>query len=460
MFSLKYMFNMFAFLIRTALDCTDEPFFERYSALEPERWEEINKDVKKFFPTLFYNGHIVQMSDSLCSKELLEQLRAVVMGKKEEYDKQLLVLLLTILDSSMSKYIENYVTKEAIKGINSNADQTKVQLLPRVKCSWEHSNRGSCHYNGLINYLNFFYFIDMNKTNGYEIWNQFLSDDTFSTARKRKALKIGMCPLTNQGNLNWTKETRNGIGYFSITDIEDKEIIEENMLKLNVELKKHQVDIAIMPEMLGNHQIEENFKEIFSEFPDDGCENCPLIVFPSIWSNHHNIVTVFNEQGDIVIQQEKQHPFLYTISKDERYLEDIQPEKKISLIHCDGVGRIAILICKDALMIEYIQMVLNILKVTLLIIPSFSTGNYDFQEIVQCCRSADCCVCWINTCSVANLNGANNKKLEPIGFFLRCGKKSELPDGIFRCNRKEQSCCNGEERDCGRCVFTFDLPFG
>lgn len=108
----------------------------------------------------------------------------------------------------------------------------------------------------------------------------------------------------------------------------------------------------------------------------------------------------------------------------------------------------------------YIQMVLNVLKVTLLIIPSFSTGNYDFQEMIQSCRQADCCVCWINTCSVGNLEGADPEKLETIGAFLRCGKRSDFPDGLFPCQRKSKDCNGNGIQNCGHCVFLCDLPFG
>lgn len=460
MLAIHNLYNKFALLIRAALDCTDENFFERYSALGQERLMSINKDVESSFSTLFYDGNIVQMSDSLCTEKFLESLSAVSVDIKGEYEKQVLVRLLTILDISMSKCIENYSTEGIIKGLNSNADQIRLQLLPRAKCFWEHRNRGSNHSNDLMNYLNFFIFIDMKKTDGYKILNYFLPYDTFTAARKRKTLRTGMCPMSNQGKLKWTEEIREGSGYFSITDIDNSAVIETNLLKLNEELKSHHIDIAIMPEMLGNYQMKKNYMEILSSFPEDNIENCPLIVFPSIWSEHHNTSTVLNGQGDIVIQQEKQHPFLYQSNQKEKYLEDIRPEKEICLLHCEGIGRIAILICKDALMTQYIQMVLNILKVTLLIIPSFSTGNFDFQEIVQCCRPADCCACWINTCSVTNLHGADITKLDTIGFFLRCGKKSAMPNDLFLCRREDQCCCKEEKRDCGRCIFAFDLPFG
>lgn len=459
MYAFKRLFNIFACLIRTILDKTGEAFFEEFSAISQDKKDEIQKELEIRLPELFHEGNVMQLSILSCSDTFFKNMEAVYAGELDESRIQLLVVLITKLDIILKKCVENYTTSEPIKGINTNIEQTRIQLLPRVTCEWEHNSRGASHSNDLMNYLKFFYFIDKDKTDGYEIESYFLSGNTFEAAKRRKYLNIGMSPVSNQGILEYKEEIRDGTGYFSITGVGNSDIIDENLLELEEEARQLQVDILITPEMLAGPQTLEKLSSRLSEFPEDEKDYPSITIAPSRWENNHNKSVVLDQSGDHLIEQEKQHRYLFT-DKGMSYLEDLKPEKKIALIHCEGIGRIAILICKDALMTNYIQMLLNILKVTLLIIPSFSTGNYDFQKIILSCGVADCCVCWINTCSVANLGNVDGDKLDSIGLFLRSGKKSDLENGTYICTRKSQKCDGKGVRDCGHCLFTYQLPFG
>lgn len=62
------------------------------------------------------------------------------------------------------------------------------------------------------------------------------------------------------------------------------------------------------------------------------------------------------------------------------FLEGIRPDYEIYVLHCQGIGRMVIAVCRDALIAEYMFLLLNIIKSTLRIIPSFSTGSYDLAR--------------------------------------------------------------------------------
>ena len=380
-----------------------------------------------------------------------------------DFELQILTALLSKLDIGLSHYLPTSITTHEIKGVNSNIYQSRIQLLPRMNCFWEHNSRGFSHSNDLMNYLHFFYFIDMEQLDGYEVFNRFIEPDAFSEARERGYLQIGMSPLTNQKHLRWHLNESDGRQYFYIDELEKSEIIKQNLLGVLKEAKCQQVDILITPEMLGNYQIKEAVMDELSEFPEGEGRYPALTVLPSIWENHHNIVTVLDESGNEVIQQEKQHPYPYPVKEgglQGNFLEDIHPKPMLHLIHCDGIGRIGIMICKDALIIKYMQMFLNVLKVTLLLIPSFSTGYYDFEEILQCCRVADCCAFWINTCAAAELTEGNHDKLETIGLVLKTGKKSLFKNGCYQCKRKSQGCNEESAANCSHCIFISKVQFG
>lgn len=459
MHTFEKLFDVFALLIRKILDNTDEKFFEQFSALDQSKADKILEELETLLPELFHNKNVVPINISLCTDAFFKRLEMFCSGEVNKHQNLVIVILLSKLDIILKKCVENYTTSSGIKGINSNVKQTRIHLLPRVECSWEHKSRGTCHSNDLMNYLRFFYFIDMDEIQDYEIINYFLPSNLFENAIKTNRLKIGMSPLSNQGTLELAKETREGTRYFSVEELKGCEEIDQNLAELENEAARQQIDILIMPEMLAGPQTLEILKDKLSEFPEDGMEYPALTFAPSQWKKHHNKVTVLNQLGEVIAEQEKQHPYLYE-DDSGKYLEDIMPEKKICLIHCEGIGRIAILICKDALITKYMKMVLDVLKATLLIIPSFSTGSYDFQEIISCCKAADCCACWINTCSVGNLEGVDTDKLEQIGEFLRCGKKSALKNGTYLCERKSKSCDGKGTRDCRHCIFVCELPFG
>lgn len=139
-------------------------------------------------------------------------------------------------------------------------------------------------------------------------------------------------------------------------------------------------------------------------------------------------------------------------------MENLEQNGEITVIHCDGIGRIVVMICRDALPREHLHRVLEYLKATLLIIPSFSTGNYDFEDRLQICRSYDCCAVWINTCSVHLIDESVGEKLNKIGMVLRTGK-GKLKNRTFDCLRSTQKCDGLGDKECTGCLYVKKLNF-
>lgn len=125
------------------------------------------------------------------------------------------------------------------------------------------------------------------------------------------------------------------------------------------------------------------------------------------------------------------------------------------MIHCDGIGRLAILICRDALERDFLQAILDILKITLLIVPSYSTGYYDFSENLQMCRAYDCSVVWINTCSA--IPADKRKEDGTIGFVKKAGKRTRVKNGEY-C-QTFSNCIKDSGEKCSNCIFTEKLYF-
>lgn len=136
-------------------------------------------------------------------------------------------------------------------------------------------------------------------------------------------------------------------------------------------------------------------------------------------------------------------------------MEDIRPDHHIHLIHCEGIGRMAIMICKDAIDRDYLFNLINELKVTLLFVPSFSTGFYDFQTNLNLCRLFDCTAVWINCCSVCLMTGKEN--LEEMGAVLKAGRKSQFKNGYYHFTHK--NCTKEKSGGCQNCLYIQRICF-
>lgn len=158
--------------------------------------------------------------------------------------------------------------------------------------------------------------------------------------------------------------------------------------------------------------------------------------------------------GDIVAKQLKQKPFPLT-SEDGycRYNEDIIPDHKIYVFHNKILGRMVISICKDFITIDYLRKLVDTLKATLILSPSFSTGSYDFSQVMRAGGYADVCSVWVNTCAASKLNGAKLKNFDTIGAFNLTGKNSYFD--FIPCKRDE-SCLKKVCKD--NCLFTQEIP--
>lgn len=217
------------------------------------------------------------------------------------------------------------------------------------------------------------------------------------------------------------------------------------------------VDISIFPEMLGSKALIDALKTKLGSFPKEGEPPFPsLIVCPTWWHNNKNVCIVLNNRGEEVLRQEKQFAFPYN-EGDEQYKENIRPDKTIHLIHCEGIGRIAIMICKDALNRDYLLSVIKELKTTLIIVPAFSTGYHDFEEIMQLCRPYDCAAIWVNSCSVQMINNRSDDNLDTIGFTIQIGKKRGMPNGTRPIRRNPEKCKNPDA--CKTCHYIEKLYY-
>lgn len=456
--------NVFDFLARgisIIYDKVDSAFFENYNAMTRKENTKLNHTIQEAVPCLFHHNEVIDISRELLeNRSLLEQLDIFLDKCMQEENYMVLIRLFSKLDHALADRIQFFrlkriAEKDNINEMNCNVMTTKIQLLPRCQCVWEHKSRDSISSYSINNYLTHCYYIPCEQIKPFKVMNIFY-EDVFKR-NNRKYVSIGVSPLFARATINLEYIQENSVNYFNVTGTTcTDEIIDSCLEQLKLEALRG-VDISVFPEMLGSEALIDALKTKLSLFPKDDEPPFPsLILCPTWWHDNKNVCYVLNDRGEEILRQEKQFPFPFN-EGDEQYKENILPDKTIHLIHCEGIGRIAIMICKDALNRDYLLKVLKELKATLIIVPAFSTGYHDFEEIMQLCRPYDCAAIWVNSCSVQMINDISDDKLDTIAFTIQIGKKHGMPNGTQPIRRDPEKCKNTDA--CKTCHFIEKLYY-
>lgn len=426
---LDELYNLIAEMIVYLLEKTDADFYKKYnSRTQTERDRERNI-VCKNVPGLFEKDseQCCDLGNNIGTKtEFLESLKHLFLYcRKAEEDKcilQLLELLDGSLEFQMLRELESLEDEASEECLNPNWNKLKLGIVPRCTCYWERGHRGSQHYDRLDNFLKNILIINYQVLGEMQVFHHFLPVNTFYSAEKKGSLSVAVSPFKMQRDFEQETYEREGTCYFSVQYSGNAECDNQNIKDIISEAAKEQVDILIFPEMLGNTMMVDEIAEYLQE-PFWLSQNKPpaIISLPSVWDEHKNTVNLLNHTGTIICGQNKQEAYLEPIDPRGSAYEDIKKDYRIHLIHGIGIGRMAVMICKDFLTKDYLDIMLENLKVKLILIPSYSTGYHDFETMAGNLLMSDCCAVWANACgAIKERNGEERK----VGFVLRSGRNT------------------------------------
>lgn len=115
------------------------------------------------------------------------------------------------------------------------------------------------------------------------------------------------------------------------------------------------------------------------------------------------------------------------------------------MLHIPGLGRICIPICKDALEPEYTDLMVRVLRATILLNLSYSSGKTIFGLAGPSSRAFGCFRFWFNACGAGKQEGP----LPNCIGIVSCPKTGESENSLI-------PECGGT---CGKnsCLFLMDL---
>lgn len=428
---MQNLYNHVAELCSIIVGSCSEEFFVKYSCVSPAEKARIYKVVQSGVKVLFNEGEqpeVRQLELSDITESFLKSLQSLIEELKNSRDYYALLGLLQIMDQSMTLLLENAITELESENfsivLNTNRETVGVGILPRCSCIWERKHRLVHRYNNLESFLYNILLIENSVLGELIDEHYFLRKELFPRFKERNSVKIAATPLRRERNFKVQLTDKDKVQYFNIA-YENPSFESDNLLIWEKiwTAAENESDIVVFPELLGNAETT-NFvaNKIKSLSPAEADKIPSLIILPSYWEKNRNVVTVMDKFGKVICKQNKQNPFRKEFD-GVGYLEQINSNLVVNILHFQGIGRIAILVCRDFLTTEYMQQLMRSFKLTLIIVPSFSTGSYDFRRSFDLCAHEDCNVVWINTCA-AFIKG-KEANFQDIGYVRKRISRNE-----------------------------------
>ena len=433
----------------------DDALFVRYTCISQHAKDAFRQETASAVPMLFTeDGTVRQLTEEAIDRALLDALDAHIATLTQRRDGLAMIVLLELLDTALAALLrrkeQEFQQMHYCVVLNKNREATGIGLLPRCGCVWERKHRLSHSYDHLDNFLHYFLLLENAILGEIIDIHYFLSAETFPHFRENNGLRIAATPLRLAPHYVYDYFEEDSIARFRIVhDPRHAEADDARIWEKICQAAAAQTDIIVFPEMVGTPQTPASIAARLRALDPKERQQFPgMTILPSYFQNGQNTAVILDREGRVICRQTKQNPFRK--EKDgQQYLEAIKANCVVNIFHYEGIGRFAVLICKDMLTTHYLEQIMRCFKLTLLFVPSNSTGSYDFRQSFDVCAHDDCNVVWINTC--AALVPGKEENFENIGHVRkRIGRRDDDSQRLT----KMPICPGAFQGECaGDCLF-------
>ncbi|MEE1305549.1 MAG: hypothetical protein U0K68_10450 [Agathobacter sp.] len=417
------LYNIIAILCQYIVRSNNKNYLVRYGCISTLEKKRVKQEIEFATPLKRgENGRFIRVKAHEITNVFVSQIDVFAQNLMLIEDYNCIMGLLQALDGTLSELlkleVKHFGQLEDTPVLNTNRAATGIGLLPRCECVWARKSRMSYSYRRLDNYLK--HFIVMEDRVLYEISDRhiFLPDHFFKGFDRNNRLKVAASPITAKASFEISRYENNNFKVFSIKYDEDK-FEKDNLLIWHkiTQAGQNGSEIIVFPEMLGNRETEDFIRSRLQSLTLSERDSIPaMIVLPSVYADEQNYCTILDRNGNILARQYKQNPYVMNTNEGE-FMEDILGCNMINVFHYEGIGRFAILICKDFLTTRYMERIMRGFMLTMIIVPSFSTGAYDFKTSFDLCAHDYCNVVWINSC--AAMIPGKEMNFEEIGYIRK-----------------------------------------
>lgn len=450
------LYNIVAELCSYVVNSCGERVFLEFSCVSMNERRRNYNIIKEACPILFDGRDKVRITERTdFDEEFYNGIKTLIEKYKRNSDYFGIIFLLQIIDESLEAILQEEITELQEEDysyiLNSNREMTGIGLLPRCTCGWERKRRLSDYYNRIDNCLYNFLLMENSILGELIDKHYYLKKGFFKKFEATGKLKVATTALWKESNFEHFYNDNERVATVEVKYYEHNDIDAENELiwEKIIAAGKQDAEIIVFPEILGNAKTKDYIAGRLKKLADNEREAIPaLIVLPSYWHNKKNVVHVLDRFGNLLFGQNKQNQFL-EMHDGINYMENVIASNVVNIMHYEGIGRIAVLICKDFLVTKYMEQLMRCFKLTLILVPSYSSGSYDFLHTLDVCARDDCNVVWINTCSAAIPGKENN--FENVGYVRKRVSRDEDESQKLS---KMNSCEAFKEGKCNRdCLF-------
>lgn len=420
----------------------------------------------------------VKLKELYSNKDRLDGINSRRLFEENKSDFVFLTVLLQFLDEKgyllrkreWQTDVFSFEDMRCIDGLNSaeNQRETHILLIPRYYCIWDGHSKEKNHILDMNIYMEYSYFVEIDEgkvQHQYTIKNYILDTGVYGVCpddQRELFVTPGLSPVSKNILLDVRKYEEQAGGYnsnyFVVEPLSSKYEgdIRQRIRKVLRDADRDGVDLLVFPEMLGSENL---IRYLSDTLEDEPLRNIKFFVAPSVWKkqgkhNNTNISYVINFEGNLWFGQDKLKPFPMR-QQEGTYIEDIRDCDTIHIIHCYGYGSIAVPICRSQLDEKIKDILIRKLNVKLLLCPSWSTGNYEFETSIMSGAERCCNTVWCNTCSALADKTAEDKV---IGIITGYGKnriysdnsfsKRKFPDQDNEEDEPGRGCTNCREKGC------------
>ena len=431
------IYDLFAEVCAYIVKTHTKNYLVKYSCISDTEQERVLSKIRNHTSLEpLENGHFHHIKSGDITDDFVNQLDLFARKLKAEDDINCAMRFLQAIDSAMADILREEIVRIQQKNhtttLNRNREYTGIELLPRCECVWARKSRQSFSYRRLDNYLKHIMVIESQVFEDVEDEHIYLPKGFFKHFDETKKLNIAASPLTAKSNFDIKYYKKSDLQVFALdyheeTMARDNELVWQKILAAS----KNGTEIIVFPEMLGNATMEHAIQVRLRALNAHTRERIPaLIVLPSYFEDGENYCVVLDRYGNEIARQYKQNPYIMK-NKSGEYMEDIHgAHNQIAIFHYEGIGRFAILICKDFLTTRYMERIMRGFMLTMIIVPAYSTGSYDFKMSFDLCAHDYCNVVWINSC--AAMVPGKESNFEYIGYVRkRIGRYEDPQKALY-----------------------------
>lgn len=438
------LYNLIAELCSFITKKDSDNYLVSYSCLSEEEELRIEERIEKNTPlAVSSGGAFVVIRDTDLTEEFLKNLRLFSTALVLDDDRNCIMKLLQTLDGALYLILQDemermsihpgHMTENAgptdsddmaipadsgLDALNTNEDEMGIRLIPRCQCVWARKSRQYFSERRLDIYLKYLIVVEKRRTSDIRDRHIFLPDGFFKSFDEKKELVIATTPLTLQSDFSIHFHRHQNIQSFTLDyNRPAAAAINHLVWEKITEAGEKGAEMIVFPEMMGTETMEAAIREKLRKLPAKEQEKIPaMIILPSLFVRGHNFTSIIDRRGNLLARQYKQNPYVMRC-RHGNYMEGIEGSDEVVIFHYPGIGRFAVMICKDFLTTRYMERIMRSFKLTLIIVPAYSTGAYDFQTSFETCAHDYCNVVWINSC--AALIPGKEKNFRYIGYTRR-----------------------------------------